>query len=95
MLAIPRVILEGMFDNLAEAVAAYRDAATMHRRAARRGEYTEMDAAAEQIRSVCGHLRARRRPDLIFPLTMEWVTLDRDPAEHERYRQLVERLLDS
>ena len=38
------------------------------------------------------YLRANRRPDLIFPLTMEWVTAGRDDAEHARYRVLVDQL---
>ncbi len=52
-----------------------------------------MDAATERIRAVTDHLRANRRPDLIFPLTMEWVTAGRDDAEHARHRALVDALL--
>jgi hypothetical protein len=81
-----------VFDGVAGAVAAHRGAAAAHRRARDRRDFTGMDAAAERIRAVTDYLRANRRPDLIFPLTMEWVTAGRHDAEHERYRALVDEL---
>ena len=53
-----------------------------------------MDAAVERIRAVADFLRANRRPDLLFPLTMEWVTAGRDEAEHARCRARVDALRD-
>jgi len=54
-----------------------------------------MDDATEIIRTVSDYLRAHHHPELIFPLTMEWVTSGRDEAEHQHYRSVVERLLSS
>ncbi len=58
------------------------------------GDFAAMDAAVERIRAVADFLRANRRPDLLFPLTMEWVTAGRDEAEHARYRARVDALRD-
>jgi len=81
-----------VFDSVDGAVEAHRDAALAHHRARDRRDFAGMDAAAERIRAVTDYLRANRRPDLIFPLTMEWVTAGRDNAEHARYRGLVDAL---
>jgi hypothetical protein len=72
----------------------HREAAQAHHEARDRGDYAGMDSATERIRVVSDYLRANRRPDLIFPLTMEWVTAGRDEVEHERYRALVDALRD-
>jgi hypothetical protein len=81
-----------VFDSVDSAVEAHRDAAVAHHRARDRRDFAGMDAAAERIRAVSDYLRANRRPDLIFPLTMEWVTAGRDEAGHARYRALVDAL---
>jgi hypothetical protein len=81
-----------VFDSVAGAVDAHRDAAVAHHRARDRRDFAGMDTAAERIRAVTDYLRANRRADLIFPLTMEWVTTGRDDAEHARYRALVDQL---
>lgn len=81
-----------MFDSVGEAVEAHRAAAAGHHRARDRLDFAGMDAAAEHVRAVCDYLRAARRSELIFPLTMEWVTAGRDAAEHARYRALVDAL---
>lgn len=81
-----------MFDDVAAAVADHRGAAAAHRLAAEDCNYAEMDRMVERIRTVCDYLRAHHREELLFPLTMEWVSAGRDPAEYQRYRQLVDRL---
>lgn len=81
-----------MFDDVAGAVEEHRAAAAAHHRARDRRDFVGMDAAVERIRAVADYLRANRRPDLIFPLTMEWATAARDDAEHARYRALVDAL---
>ena len=83
-----------MFDSVADAVRVHREAALAHHRARDRGDYPGMDAAGERIRAVSDYLRANRRSDLIFPLTMEWVTAGRDEVEHARYRAVVDALRD-
>ena len=83
-----------MFDSVADAVRAHREAALAHHRARDGDDHAGMDAATERIRAVSDYLRANRRPDLIFPLTMEWVTEGRDEAEHARYRAVVDELRD-
>ena len=82
-----------MFDDVAGAVEEHRAAAAEHHRARDRGDFVGMDAAVGRIRAVADYLRANRRPDLIMPLTMEWVTAGRDDAAHVRHRALVDALL--
>ena len=82
-----------MFDDLEDAVRAHRAAAVEHHEARDRRDNAGMDAAIERIRTVADYLRARRRPELIHPLTMEWVTEGRDAAEHAHYRTVVDKLL--
>lgn len=77
---------------MADAVRAHREAALAHHQARDRLDYAGMDAATERIRVVSDYLRANRHPELIFPLTMEWVTAGRDEAEHARYRAVVDAL---
>jgi len=81
-----------VFDSVADAIKTHRDAAVAHHHARDGGDFAGMDAAVERIRAVSDYLRANRRPELIFPLTMEWVTAGRDPAAHERYRAQVDAL---
>ena len=82
-----------MFDSIPEAVRAHRAAAVEHHRARDRGDHAGMDAAVARIRQVTEYLRGNRRPDLIQPLTMEWVTEGRDEAAHAHHRCEVDRLL--
>jgi hypothetical protein len=82
-----------VFDSVADAVRAHRDAAAAHHRARDRRDGAGMDAAAERIRAVTDYLRANRAPDLIFPLAMEWATAGRDDVAHARYREVVAQLL--
>lgn len=64
-----------------------------HHRAAHRGDLPAMDDAALRIRSIMVYLRERKRTELIHPLTMEWANEGRDPAEHQRFRAVVDVLL--
>lgn len=82
-----------MFDSVQSAVRAHRVAAAAHHQARDQRDYPGMDAAADRIRQACDHLRANQRAELIFPLTMEWVTAGRDAAGSARYRAVVEALL--
>lgn len=84
-----------MFDSVEVAVQAYREAAAAHRRARGVADHAGMDAAVRRITEVTAYLRGCQRPELIQPLTMEWVTMGRDPAEHARNRAEVEKLLRS
>lgn len=79
-----------MFESVQRAVEAHRAAVAAHHRARDAGDAAGMDAATRRIREVSDYLRANRRPELIFPLTMEWATAGRDAAEHARYRALVD-----
>lgn len=84
-----------MFDDVADAVRAYREAGSEHRRARDLGDHAAMAAAGDRLREIAAFLRARHHSDLIHPLTMEWVTEGRDLAAHERYRAEVEALSTS
>ena len=82
-----------MFECVEDAVQVCRATVVEHHRATERGDLPVMDAAALKIRSVMVYLRKRERTELIHPLTMEWVNERRDPAEHERFRAVVDLLL--
>lgn len=82
-----------MFENLEAAVRAHREAAAEHHRARELHDNTTMDAAIRRIRSVEQYLRTRGRPELIQPLTLEWVTEGRNAAEHAHYHALVNHLV--
>lgn len=82
-----------MFGSVEDAVRAHREAAVEHHRARDRHDPAGMDAAVVRIREVTHHLRGRGRPDLVQPLTMEWVTRGRDAQEHARHRRTVEELV--
>lgn len=82
-----------MFDDVGVAVVAFRAAYRAHHAARAVVDFDGMVAAADRIREVTDYLRSQHRAELIFPLTMEWATEGRDPVEHARYRDEVDKLL--
>lgn len=82
-----------MFDTIERAVHAHREAAAEHHRARDEHDNATMDAAIQRIRDVERYLRTSGRPELIEPLTLEWVTEGGNAAEHAHYRALVNHLV--
>lgn len=83
-----------MFESVGEAVAAHRAAAVAHLHALDHHDQSAASAVRDRIHDVVTYLRAHHCADLIFPLTMERATTRGDPDEHDRYRALVDTLLN-